>query len=143
MSLNRDSDDTVNLPRDRLSATRHSGASLDDTDRLRIDAPTELRAGPATGKHPYAEGIIRFYRARTILDSSTDPDRAWRYLEQLLPNDLPASSRWQFLNLVYFMQQDDRDKAARHEEFRERVLTIASLIDNFVDRLNLELDRAS
>jgi len=144
MSAISELDDTASLRRNLNAPLKPLPSGLDDTDRL---PPWDTETGPPHGKgkaHEYAEGIIRFYRARTILDGNReirDSLRAWGYLEPLSPHDLPASARWHFLDLVYFMRQSGSE-AFDEQEFSERVRTIAKLIDNVVDRLNFELDRA-
>jgi hypothetical protein len=143
MSLSRETDDTANLSCHLASGTQAS-AALDDTDRLWVDASGKNRAQAADGRHAYAEGIIRFYRARTIIHSGEGRQpaaRAWRYIKNLSPHDLPASARWHFLEIVWFMQQHAGADDRRDDEFRERVLSIANLIDNYVDCLNSERDR--
>ena len=145
MSLSRETDDTANLRCNLASGAQASATALDDTDRLCVEGTGSNQAQAADGRHAYAEGIIRFYRARTILDSregQRPADRAWRYIENLSPHDLPVSARWHFLEVVWFMQQHAGEDDERDDEFRERVLSIASLIDNYVDRLNSEHDRA-
>jgi hypothetical protein len=145
MSVPSELDDTAKLFSDLELACSQTQAAIDDTDRLWIRS-FESNPAPTNGNvHEYAEGIIRFYRARSILDAARAGDgarRAWRYLEPLCPHDLPTSTRWHFLHLVYFMQQTDTQEHDE-DEFADRVRTIGALIDQYVDRLNFELDRSN
>jgi len=140
MSFSSELDDTTSLRRSDTSASA-SLSALDDTDRLRMGDSDVVDGRTSGTPHPYAEGIIRFYRARTVLEGrgAEDTRRAWRYLEQVSPHDLPASARWHYLDLVYFMRETEIDHIDAGE-FRARVRAIAQLIDGFVDRLNSETD---
>lgn len=89
--------------------------------------------------HPYAEGVIRFYRARTIVTCDSDPkagERAWKYLEPLTPHDLPSHVRPQFFELAFFVSSQTDSIDSRLVAFRRRVLEIAARIDEFMDALD-------
>lgn len=144
MSISRDLDDTANLRSDDGSSVTGHDRS-EDTDRLAVwlTRATALPEAPRDQAHPYAEGIIRFYRARTIVDSERSERswrRAWRYLDSLSPRDLPPAARRRFLELVYFMKEQGSGDAFAAHDFRLRVRLIAELIDNFVDELNDRFD---
>ena len=144
MSVKTDLDDTVSLRCDFASPPAPRGSLLHDTNRFRRSGP-ETRASHTDGEvHPYAEGIIRFYRARTILGDraagAAGADVAWPYLEKLSPHELPASTRWHFIELVYFMQHVASGSEGTAAEFRKRVLAIADLIDAFVELMNSRAD---
>lgn len=86
--------------------------------------------------HPYAEGVIRFYRARTILTRDSGQQRygrAWFYLARLRPHDLPPAARRPFFELVYFMQEQTHRELFHSVEFRWRILKIAEEIDRFME----------
>jgi len=86
--------------------------------------------------HRFAEGIIRFYRARTILGRGADDllaGLAWSYLERLEPAQLPAVARPAFFDLGYFMRVQTLSKDFDHDGFRRRVLDVATIIDGFLD----------
>ena len=89
--------------------------------------------------HPYAEGVIRFYRARTIVTCDSDPiagERAWKYLDPLSPHDLPPHVRPLFFELAFFVNSSPEPLDSRLIAFRRRVLEIASSIDRFMDELD-------
>lgn len=143
MSISRDLNDTANL-RDTSDTTSQLATSSTTGAQHGGERDARDRAGlNGSTAHPYAEGIIRFYRARTILDNDR-PDRswsrAWRYLNRLEPHDLPSATRRHFLELVYFMQEQTGGADFAAEDFCERVRSIAQLIDGYVDELNHALD---
>lgn len=147
MSVSGELDDTASLHRDHAIGSDEPPCALDDTNRLHKVEAAQLEVRPVARKpvHPYAAGIIRFYRARTIVDGSpddVDPDRAWSYLENLTPHDLPASARWHFLDLVYFMHQQSNRTSFDCHSFQSRIHMIAGLIDDFVDGLDTDLPGA-
>lgn len=89
--------------------------------------------------HPYAEGVIRFYRARTIVLCEEDPkagERAWNYLEPLMPHNLPPHVRALFFELAYFVNSCPGTDDSRFAGFRRRVIDIAVRIDEFMDELD-------
>ena len=89
--------------------------------------------------HPYAEGVIRFLRARTVLTRDSGPQRygrAWFYLSRLRPHDLPPAARRPFFELVYFMQEQTHRERFHALEFRWRILKIAEDIDRFMDEID-------
>jgi hypothetical protein len=143
MSISRDLNDTANL-RDTSDTTSQLATSSATSAQHggRRDTRDCVGLNSSTA-HPYAEGIIRFYRARTILDNDR-PDRswgrAWRYLNRLEPQDLPSATRRHFLELVYFMQEQTGDATFAAEDFCQRVRSIAQHIDSYVDELNQALD---
>ena len=146
MSVSNDLDDTASLKRDLDPSPAPPAALLHDTNRFR-KAARETHSTHLDGRvHPYAQGIVRFYRARTILDigrGASGADLAWCYLKTLSPHDLPASTRWHFIELVYFRQHIANGSDSAAAEFRKRVLDIVELIDAFVDLMNSRFDRAS
>jgi hypothetical protein len=141
MSISRDLNDTANLRESADPTITSRLATSGNTGTLRdSNGDARDRVGlSGTTAHPYAEGIIRFYRARTILDNDR-PDRcwsrAWRYLNRLGPRDLPSSARREFLELVYFMQEQAGRADFAAEDFCGSIRSIAQLIDTYVDELN-------
>jgi hypothetical protein len=86
--------------------------------------------------HRFAEGIIRFYRARTILSRGADDalaGLAWSYLDRLEPDQLPAVARPAFFDLGYFVRLQTLGMEFDHEGFRRRVLDVATILDGFLD----------
>lgn len=146
MPLRRDTDDTADFPFDAGAAPDEITSVPEDTDEIDLaraaaSAQAELASRPA---HPFAQGIIRFYRARTLLlDEQTESRcrHAWGYLSRLRPHDLPPSVRRDFFELVYFMHEQTGRPRFEAEVFVSRVLSIASTIDGFVDEINLAYDR--
>ena len=144
MPVGSNLDDTANLNCDLGFAPHHSLIDLDHTDRFRILAPAPFAAFTGGSAHSYAEGIIRFYRARQILRSGCPAEnmrRAWRYLAPLSPHEMPVATRRRFLELVYCMQQSD-SIVLRPTQFAHMVRAIAVQIDGYVDRLNARLENA-
>ena len=133
-------DDTAKLEASHSPLDELRAAAVDDTVRIRDAFRSALIRQPAISRksHPFAHGVIRFYRARTLLAAGQDDDtaiRAWRYLAPLAPSNLPASVRHLFLELIYIVNQSD-DAAvprARVDNFRALVIKIADRIDAFVD----------
>jgi hypothetical protein len=142
MSICRDLDDTANLPSDGGKSSNVYPLRADDTARMQMAASArDYRENG--GKHPFAEGIIRFYRARTILEGDINGSRwkrAWRYLEKLSPHDLPPKVRKQFFELTYFIQEQEGLDGFDADQFHNRVRSIASQLDGFVDELNAGFD---
>jgi hypothetical protein len=142
MSICRDIDDTASLPIDNTRSSNVYPLRSDDTARMRMEA-TGRDYREHGGMHPFAESIIRFFRARTILEGELADgrwQRAWKYLERLSPHDLPPASRRDFFELTYFVQQQRDSGAFDREQFRFCVRAIASQLDTFVDQLNADLD---
>jgi len=142
MSICRDLDDTANLRTDSELPSDPAPLRLDDTARMRQFASARNYREHG-GMHPFAEGIIRFFRARTILDGKPENGRwrrAWRYLERVEPHDLPPATRKAYFELTYFMQQQDRDRDFDSTQFRASVHSIAAELDTFVEHLNAGLD---
>lgn len=86
--------------------------------------------------HRFAEGIIRCYRARTILSRGANEELtglAWSYLEHLEPAQLPGIARPAFFDLVYFIRLQPQRMEFDHDGFRRRVLDVATIIDGFLD----------
>jgi hypothetical protein len=142
MSICRDLDDTANLRHD--SGRFHDPAPfrLDDTARMRqlASARNYRERG---GMHPFAEGIIRFFRARTILEGTPGSgrwQRAWRYLERVEPHYLPPATRKAFFELTYLMQQQVGGDGFDSAQFLAGVRAIAAELDTFVEHLNAGLD---
>ena len=84
----------------------------------------------------FAEGIIRFYRARTILGRGAGDELtglAWSYLEHLEPAQLPGIARPAFFDLAYFIRLQMTRTDFDHAGFRRRVLDVAVIIDGFLD----------
>jgi len=144
MSFQPDVDDTAKLHREAGGAPRPGGGTPDDTDRMWITRGASLEG--TTGQwqvHAFAQGIIRFYRARSILQNARDVascQRAWRYLERLEPDELPETARAPFFELTYCLRSQSRKRAFESGEFPRRVFDVARLIDGFVDDLNREID---
>lgn len=142
MLIDTELDDTATLCGTSLEFV--SQPTLDDTATLHFASHD---ANPKTGQtgqtHRFAQGIIRFYRARSILRN--DPGlagcrRAWGYLKRLGPSDLPPESRHLFLELVYCLGRQTTAEAFESPEFRELVLSVAEAIDTFVDQISEEVD---
>ena len=133
-------DDTAKLDASHYPLDEERATSVDDTARIRDAFRSALIRQPAISRrsHPFAHGVIRFYRARTLLATGHDDEaaiRAWLYLAPLAPSNLPSSVRHLFLELIYIVNQSD-DGAAAHvrvDEFRALVIKIADRIDAFVD----------
>jgi len=142
VSICRDLDDTADLPIAGVHPNTVVPLSLDDTARMRwLTSARNYREHG--GMHPFAEGIIRFFRARTILEGELADgrwQRAWKYLERLSPHDLPPASRRDFFELTYFVQQQRNSASFDREQFRSCVRAIAGELDTFVDQLNADLD---
>jgi hypothetical protein len=139
-----DIDDTGKLPILRERVRFVEPAEDSDTDEFDLSRPTasDDKWTERSTPHPYAGGIIRFYRARTILHQDRERGRqAWRYLEPLMPADLPPSARKEFIDLVYFVQEQNTAGTLDIKEFGRRVRSIAAHIDCFVDELEAKLDR--
>lgn len=114
---------------------------LDDTASLEDGLQTEDASGPDSDAdaNRYAEGIIRFYRARTILSRGGEPadcQLAWNYLSPLEPNHLPPVARPAFFALVYFMYGQTLADAMSCADFCIQVADIATIIDDFLDNLD-------
>lgn len=144
MSFQQDVEDTARLYRESAPEQDTGHARADDTDRMRLAGGATLddRTG-AWQVHAYAQGIIRFYRARSILEKDLNAAscrRAWRYLDRLQPNDLPGAARSAFFELTYLVRSQPRLRAFESGEFPTRVFEITGLIDDFVDELNREID---
>jgi hypothetical protein len=125
--------DTVELP---VLGEEERASTPDDTDEFELGGPD---ASARMKAHLFADGVIRFYRARTILLVDRDPqkfDRAWRYLSRLLPQDLPPVSRQPFFDLVYLMQEHSGQATSIPYKFSQKILEIADLIDAFVDEID-------
>jgi hypothetical protein len=143
MSICRDIDDTANLPSAGARSSTVYPLRADDTARMQVST-TARDYREKGGMHPFAEGIIRFYRARTILEGDLNEaarwNRAWRYLEKLSPHDLPPMTRKAFFELTYFMQEQEGHEPFQAEQFRSRVRSIANRLDGYVDELNAGFD---
>jgi hypothetical protein len=136
----RDLDDTADLTLNAASRSGTRAKIAENTDELEIAGGREPSQPdtPSSQPHPYAQGIIRFYRARTILLVERHEGRhakAWTYLSRLRPHDLPKSVRRDFFELVYFMHEQAGRPQFESEAFSSRVLAIAGRIDEFVDAL--------
>jgi hypothetical protein len=86
--------------------------------------------------HKFAEGIIRVYRARTILGRGAGDELtglAWSYLEHIEPAQLPGIARPAFFDLAYFMRLQTHRLEFDHDSFRRRVQDVAVIIDGFLD----------
>jgi hypothetical protein len=153
MSIRELDEDTVVLETNRLGLLSAVTPSLDDTARMPADWSAGHRRTPPRSKHhPFAEGVIRFYRARTLLAGETGRDevslrralRARAYLEPVEPRDLPPIARGAYLDLIYLIHEIelDRSPTADPGPFVRKVLEIALLIDEFVDEL-LSSERAA
>jgi hypothetical protein len=84
----------------------------------------------------FAEGIIRFYRARTILGRGGSDELswlAWSYVVHLEPADIPAVARPAFFDLAYFMRVQALEGAFDNDGFRTRILDVAVIMDGFLD----------
>jgi hypothetical protein len=141
-----DIDDTRKLPvlRERVRLIEAGGGS--DTNKIDLAQPAATEAGwtATNAPHPFASGIIRFYRARTILHQDSDRgQQAWRYLEPLMPADLPPSARKEFIDLVCFMQEQKTAGRLDIKAFGRKIRSIAAHIDCFVDELAARFDRCN
>jgi len=132
-----DTSDTARL-RLEAAAARRETPTPEDTADLGDDflAAEQGSAAPDVQLRAYAEAILRFYRARTILDrdqSEASIDRAWAYLEMLEPSQVPAVARPAFFELAYFAQLQAQPEGFDHAGFRRRVQDVAIIIDGFLD----------
>lgn len=142
MSTCRDIDDTADLPINGDSSSNVYPLYSDDTARMRLAAAARAKRDKR-GMHPFAEGIIRFYRARTLLEGDaydTRATRAWRYLDRLSPHHLPPETLQAFFELTYFVREQEGGGDFDADQFRIRVRSIAEQLDSFVDELNAQLD---
>jgi len=141
MSYALDLDDTARFCTDVDVSRKHDGPTTEDTANLVEAFGCDTTRGwvPYDGVHPYAEGIIRFFRARTILARESDRQRnecAWHILEKLQPHKLPPVVRLLFLELVYFIQNQTPREKLESFEFCVRVLAIARKLDEFMDDID-------
>jgi hypothetical protein len=144
MSASADTGDTARL---NLAGTptERRPPSPDDTTDLGTDF---LADAPDTRQveleiRRFAEGIIRFYRARTILARGMSDELsglAWSYLEQLDPGEVPGVARPAFFDLVYFMRLQTLGDGFDHPGFRRRVLDVAMTLDGFLDDIFARAD---
>lgn len=115
--------------------------SVDDTANFGTTSLTAYTTAADSDQlaERYSEGIIRFYRARTILgrsEGSSACELAWTYLKMLEPHHLPPPARPGFFELAYFMYGQALGEGLDHSRFRTHVLGIADDIDSFLDRLD-------
>jgi hypothetical protein len=118
----------------------HLREPLEDTANLRDGLETDPESGQAsaTDANRYADGIIRFYRARTILTRGARPAEcqlAWTYLSRLEPRHLPPGARPAFFALVHFMHGQTFDDSLSCADFKRQVFGIATIIDGLLDDL--------
>jgi hypothetical protein len=124
------------------AAQDHGAQSTGDTANLGpgyLSDPPEFGA-PELQVRKFAEGIIRFYRARTILNRGASAELtglAWSYLEHLEPGQLPGVARPAFFDLVYFMRLQLPESSFDHAGFRTRIFDVALIIDGFLDDIYL------
>lgn len=136
-----DSGDTS--PLDLTADPEESGSSSADDALAR--GPGMFAESPGSRPvefqiHRFAEGIIRFYRARAILSRGSRDELtglAWSYLEHLEPAQVPGIARPAFFDLAYFMQLQLRQDSFDHAGFRRRVLDVTVIIDGFLDDILL------
>lgn len=99
--------------------------------------PTEVQSRELQIRR-FAEGIIRFYRARTILGRGGSDELsslAWSYVAHLEPADVPAVARPAFFDLAYFMRLQSLEGAFDNDGFRRRIVDVAVIMDGFLDDL--------
>ena len=104
----------------------------DPPDPAATPGPEEAEATAES----FSEGIIRFYRARTILDrggTDADCELAWTYLRDLEPEHLPPDARSAFGKLVGLMFRQALEDEPDYAVFRRSVLHIAAIVDAFID----------
>lgn len=92
----------------------------------------------------YAEGILRFFRARLALAQSRNDDAcalAWSYLQAVDPEQVPPDARPAFCDLTRLMYWQTIADSFDCAEFREQMAAIASRIDRFLDSLDAEAAR--
>lgn len=143
--MSPDPEDTDELP---TGGRRARPAEHDDTAKLRIDLESgRTNDASKVGLHPYVEGIVRFYRARSVLiDAGSGPvarkdaERAWRYLARVGLRHLPHHMTSAHLELIYLvhtlhLDKADSDNHIDPEPFVRHVLDMARMIDDFVDRV--------
>ena len=108
---------------------------LEDTEEFDV-ASLDERSAEIDLAQRYASGIVRFHRARTLLekhDDTTSWQLVWPIIEELSPRDLPPAARLGFFKLTYFMQGELRKETLDVGSFRSQVLEIAGQIDRFLD----------
>lgn len=133
-----DTGDTDRLHLAEASADEAAADAREDTADLSDAFEDEAAAAASADElaERYSEGIIRFYRARTILSRGADSDvcdLAWSYLKPLEPHHLPPVARPAFFALAYFMYGQAMHDDLDHEEFSAHVLDIAGIIDRYLD----------
>ncbi len=100
-----------------------------------LSDPPDFQA-PELQVRRFAEGIIRFYRARTILARGANEELsglAWTYLQHVEPGQIPGVARPAFFDLTYFMRVQSPEREFDHAGFRRRVLDVALIIDGYLD----------
>ena len=110
--------------------------SLEDTTDLNVLADPGERQPNEPEIQRFADGILRFYRARSILSRGVADELsglAWSYLSRLEPAQLPGVARPAFFELAYFVRLQRPETTFDHAGFRLRVLDVAVIIDGYLD----------
>jgi len=128
----------VDLDRAEPTPDASVARSIDDTVELK-DAWADMSdlSRDAIAER-YASGIIRCYQARTILervDEDGDWAEAWSHLTPLEPHQVPPRARPLFFELTFLMHAQVESGRPDLAQFRNYVLRIAGIIDEFLDDL--------
>lgn len=132
-----------------VTESRSAEPQVDPNDTARLRGDLQERAqepeGLSGGVHPYAQGIIRYYRARSLLRAAADAGgatredalRAWSYLARIEPRSLPRRIRRSHLELVYLVHALDLrgSETADAGRFVAKVHEVAEMIDEIIDEI--------
>jgi hypothetical protein len=130
--------DTVELDLGGRMAGADVSPSIDDTVDLENAWADSSDLSRDAIAERYASGIIRCYRARTILErvgGDSDWAEAWSHLTPLEPHHVPPRARPTFFELTYLMHAQSKECRPEPLQFRDHVLKIAGIIDDFLDDL--------